>query len=496
VGLSVYKKKRSFKVTPEPKGKIIRNNTHLFIIQKHDASHLHYDFRLAINGVLKSWAVPKGPCLDPSVKRLAVEVEDHPLDYANFEGVIPQEKYGGGTVMVWDRGTWESEENLARAYKKGIMLFTLQGKKLQGAWHLIRTNRQSDKPQWLLFKGKDKFSKDLSNYDITLKKPSSVLTGKSLQEIENSTINLSKKFSAKLATFSNNKNSLSKFLTHPDKLLYIHKKITKLDLASYYYTVAEKLLPFIKNRPVTLVRCPAPGTTKCFYQKNWLQGMSKDITTTVKTSKGSSQYIMINNKSSLIAAAQLDILEIHPWLSKKDKLNYPDMLIFDLDPSPEIPWTKLVSAAFLIKNFFTSLHLKSFIKSTGKKGLHIVIPITRKNDFKLIKHYTKKIAGKLSVQFPDLFTFNLKKEKRKGRIFIDYLRNGYGATAIAPFSPRSNINATIAVPISWEKLKKSKKTILYTVKTINKYLKDYPNDPWEEFLKIRQSVNNKLLDNL
>ena len=183
VSLTEYRKKRSFKKTSEPKGKIKDKTGQIFVIQKHAASHLHYDFRLAINGVLKSWAVPKGPCLDSGVKRLAVEVEDHPLDYATFEGVIPKEEYGGGTVMVWDYGTWEADENLAQAHKKGVMNFNLHGEKIKGTWHLIRTNLNAAKPQWLLFKAKDKFSKLLDEYDVLEKKPRSVLTGRTMNQI-------------------------------------------------------------------------------------------------------------------------------------------------------------------------------------------------------------------------------------------------------------------------------------------------------------------------
>lgn len=183
MALKKYHKKRDFVESPEPKGKIKDKNVLLFVVQKHDASHLHYDFRLAINGVLKSWAVPKGPCLDPTVKRLAVEVEDHPLEYAAFEGAIPKGAYGGGTVMVWDYGGWEAETDLAKAYKKGEMKFTLYGEKLSGGWHLIRTKREANKPQWLLFKNDDAYSKKLNSYDVLKKQPNSALTDRTMTQI-------------------------------------------------------------------------------------------------------------------------------------------------------------------------------------------------------------------------------------------------------------------------------------------------------------------------
>lgn len=186
MGLKTYREKRNFKKTAEPKGKRIETTKKkpkkLFVVQKHAASHLHYDFRLELNGVLLSWAVPKGPCLDPAAKRLAVHVEDHPLEYGNFEGIIPKGQYGGGTVMLWDKGTWKpEEENPEAAYRKGSMTFSLQGKKLKGKWKLLRMNR-NDKT-WLLIKLKDDYAQAQRDYDVTLKKPDSVKTDLSIEEI-------------------------------------------------------------------------------------------------------------------------------------------------------------------------------------------------------------------------------------------------------------------------------------------------------------------------
>ncbi len=187
VPLEEYRGKRNFDVTAEPKGTRPRGgSTHdlAYVVQKHQASHLHYDFRLEWRGVLLSWAVPKGPSLDPSVKRLATRVEDHPLEYGNFEGVIPAGEYGGGTVMLWDRGTWTPEvEDVDAALKKGELKFTLLGEKLRGSWVLVRTRLGyggSAKPQWLLIKHRDRYA---STEDVLIKKPRSVLTNHSLAEI-------------------------------------------------------------------------------------------------------------------------------------------------------------------------------------------------------------------------------------------------------------------------------------------------------------------------
>jgi bifunctional non-homologous end joining protein LigD len=187
MSLDKYKEKRNFRISPEPSGKPhsgASSKRHLlYVIQKHRASQLHYDFRLEFKGVLLSWAVPKGPSLDPSVKRLAMQVEDHPLEYGNFEGVIPEGEYGGGTVMVWDTGEWVPESaNVEAALEKGDLKFTLQGKKLQGSWVLVRTRGFGSKPDksWLLIKHRDKYASDK---DITVSQPRSVLSKRLLAEI-------------------------------------------------------------------------------------------------------------------------------------------------------------------------------------------------------------------------------------------------------------------------------------------------------------------------
>lgn len=185
-GLAEYQRKRDFQATPEPNGAAapssLSHGKLLYVIQKHQASHLHYDFRLEWRGVLLSWAIPKGPSLDPSVKRLAAQVEDHPVEYANFEGVIPQGEYGAGTVMIWDSGTWAPEtEDVDAALRKGELKFTLYGKKLHGSWVLVRTKLGSSaKPQWLLIKHRDQFA---SSDDIEAEKPRSVASKRLMADI-------------------------------------------------------------------------------------------------------------------------------------------------------------------------------------------------------------------------------------------------------------------------------------------------------------------------
>ncbi len=189
--LEEYRRKRRFASTPEPQGGPVQNHSEQaagphrsYVVQKHDASRLHYDFRLELDGVLKSWAVPKGPCLDPSQKRLAVHVEDHPLEYAAFEGIVPEGEYGAGTVMIWDRGWWEPLADAAESYAAGMIRFRLHGQKLNGIWKLVRFRGRSDEgDNWLLIKSRDEQARPLTEFDILKESPDSVATGRSLEQI-------------------------------------------------------------------------------------------------------------------------------------------------------------------------------------------------------------------------------------------------------------------------------------------------------------------------
>lgn len=824
--LAKYKQKRNFKKTPEPKGKVSikKSSKLLYIIQKHAASHLHYDFRLELNGVLLSWAVPKGPCLDPSVKRLAMHVEDHPLEYGSFEGIIPKGQYGSGTVMLWDKGVWISEDdNPAQSYHQGSMKFILKGKKLKGLWKLIRINH--DDKTWLLIKAKDEFTESIKKYDITVEEPNSVVTDHTLDEIADTSRNVwgkkglekakikksivnkftpklnfnlkpsvvPKKISPQLATlvdkppsgkqwlheikfdgyriiaikskgktslFSrNNKDWTSKFksiaeevdkipienlifdgeivvldenkksdfqalqnalkdnsqnkfyyyifdliyydkynltdltllkrkeylkkvlnfssknlcysdhiagsgkeifekscelslegivskdstsqyeckrthtwlkskcikrqefviggytnphgarnnfgalllgtynkrgeliyngnvgtgftssslsslhkllqkyhsstnpfttrspkikeitwvkpvlvgeveftewtkggnlrhpsfkglrvdkksqhvtretpvlieninpvkkikypfkLTNPDKILYPEDKISKEDVAKYYENIQKWILPFISNRPLTLVRCPA-GYKECFYQKHITHSSPESLqSVTIKEKNGKSEYIYINNAAGLLALPQLGVLEVHPWGSRIEDIEHPDQIILDLDPSPEVPWKEVVAAAKDIKNHLLKFKLKSFVKTTGGKGLHVVVPIKPEYNWDEIKNFSKTFVTFLEKSKPEKYISKMSKQQRKGKIFIDYLRNQKGATAVAPYSTRARLHAPVSTPLAWNELTNNFYDTYYTISTVLARLKKLKTDPWKDFFKTRQSLN-------
>lgn len=240
MGLRIYQKKRNFEKTPEPKDKKKKTggSQNLYVIQKHAASHLHYDFRLEIDGVLKSWAVPKGPSLDPTVKRLAVQVEDHPIKYGSFEGVIPAGQYGGGTVMLWDKGEWETEDPVTKAYQQGNLTFVLHGKKLKGKWKLVKI--RNNEKNWLLMKIADKEARSAKNHDILDDKPLSVLSNKSLEKINNE----SKKDSSKK---TNNEKKINKLQSEKIKL----QGITNAKIAKIPAKVSPQLATLVEEAPNT-----------------------------------------------------------------------------------------------------------------------------------------------------------------------------------------------------------------------------------------------------
>lgn len=831
-----YHRKRDFKRTSEPFGKK-KKSAHklIYLIQKHAASHLHYDFRLEFEGVLKSWAVPKGPSLDPKVKHLAVHVEDHPIQYATFEGIIPEGEYGGGTVMVWDSGYWQSlDEDPKKAYHSGNMSIELHGKKLQGRWKLIRTSRgTNNKEQWLLFKINDQYSRPESDYDITKQEPESAKTGRTLQqikedadriwtrkgerkekkspvkkkypritlsnlsgavktnlshiyrpelatlvskpplgdqwlheikwdgyrllaEVRNKTVTLltrrgndwthhfpalaqaianlkfkdivldgeivaldkklqanfqllqnsleepaikspliyyvfdvlyyngydlqsmqlidrknllksileahsstthvryndhiigngevvyknacdislegiiSKKLTSHynqrrtkdwlkikctrrqefvvggytdpkssreyfgallLGYFSNSdfiycgkvgtgftqaslkelSKTLKKYeqknnpfvsypekntrhihwlkpvlvaeidylsmteeglLRHPsfkglrsdkkaaavsleeakempknisskviftnlEKVLYPQLGVTKYDLARYYESVSDWIIPHIKNRPLTLVRCPHGTSAKCFYQKHFNESVPKTLKQVdIKENDDVEPYIYTTNLDGILGTVQMGVLELHPWGSLVKNVEKPDRIIFDLDPAPDVAWSELKKCALLLREFLMQLGLKSFVKTTGGKGLHIVVPIKPTLVWNEIRDFTKRIADLMVELSPNAYIATMSKSKRVGKIFIDYLRNSRGATSVAPYSTRAKPHANIAVPLYWDELDSDIRPDTFTILNINERLKELKKDPWEEMLETKQSITIKMRKSL
>jgi bifunctional non-homologous end joining protein LigD len=850
--LAEYRSRRDFAKTPEPAPKRNKKAGNSFVIQKHAATRTHFDFRLELDGVLKSWAVTKGPSFDTAQKRLAVRTEDHPLEYGGFEGVIPKGEYGGGPVMLWDRGTWEPVGDPHKGLAKGHLDLVLHGERLKGEWHLVRMKkdkRGGKRENWLLIKASDDYAKEGSeptqDYDTSVESGRSmeqILNGesavwtsnrsktpgakkgasktssgkrwhgkppppsrkatapefispqlaslddevpegddwihevkfdgyriqarkdgdrvtlysrsgldwtarfpaiaealnklpakkalidgeaafvlesgltdfKSLQEhidtdhpairyyafdlleLDGKSLMkepllerkeaLQKLFSKKnlpdrlvysdhiegqgeaffgqacrtelegiiskranapyksgrsktwlkvkcgrraefviggyskssaqgrpfasllLGTFQDGdfvfagkvgtgfntadmkrladkfaplKRKTSPFvevpsadqrdavwltpklvceiaftewtkdgrlrhpsfqglredkpaedvtrdppdkeigemaektvdapakaiqekggkpqdefdgvtLTNPDRVLFPQQDLTKRDIAEYYQSVAEAMLPYVVNRPISLVRCPEGRTKECFFQRHAMRGMSKAIKEVfIPGGETKKKYLYIDDAAGLFSLVQIGVLEIHDWGVSLKNIDKPDRVVFDLDPDEGFDFESLKDAAVETRDFLADLGLKSFLKSTGGKGLHVVAPITARAGWDEVKEFCKAVADALVTARGDRYTANMSKRARKGKIFVDYLRNQRGGSAIVNFSTRAREGAPVACPLRWDELSGLKSPSPYTVKTLPQRLASLKDDPWEGFFKTRQSITKK-----
>jgi bifunctional non-homologous end joining protein LigD len=775
--LEKYNTKRDFKKTQEPKGASgKKSKAPIFVVQKHAATRLHWDFRLELDGVLKSWAVTNEPIPDPNVKRLAVRVEDHPLSYAGFSGDIPKGQYGGGHVDIWDNGYWQPLEDPHEGLKKGKLGFILSGKRMKGHWNLVKMRNEGKRENWLLIKGKndeaeisvskekkpraipksvlksprkksavtynpelalrvDKPPEDSEwlheiKYDgyralLSIKNGKATITTrggqdwterfpeivKAAEKIKSKTCAidgeivvykddgttdfsllqqtlsgdlqkpmhfiafdlllldnkdykkkpllerkkaLEKLLKAKMdaisysdhvigqgqkffneankihveGIISKNINSsyvggrngewlkikieqneefviggilrrsddpkrvgavlLGQFekgkfaykgksgtgfpkllsdqilknakslivktspftaglkpkeskvdwlkpklvcminyteltkdglvrhgvfkglredkppqevksekieaflssdpvidgvkITHPDRVVYPEEGYTKLDVAKYYDRIADDILPYLKGRPVSIIRCPDGLVKKCFFQRHVSGKSAEEITQLpIKEKETGEAYFSIDTKKALLSMVQFGAIEFHPWGSKDPNFGKADRLIFDLDPDPKIDFPSIKAVAFLIKERLEKIKLTSFVKTTGGKGLHIVVSIKPEHDWDTIKKFCKDFVQDLEKDFPDAFTSNTLKTARKGKIFLDYLRNDETSTAVAPFSLRARAGAPASIPLTWAQLKNMKS--LNIPSPIKSDVKKYTSS-WED-------INNK-----
>lgn len=838
MGLQQYWKKRDFNVTQEPRGEVEVSGQQLrFFIQEHHARRLHYDFRLELQGTLKSWAVPKGPSLDPHDKRLAVEVEDHPLTYGHFEGDIPAGQYGAGHVMLWDQGTWEAIGDPVQGYQAGSLKFQLHGHKLQGKWALVRMKpRQGNRekqPNWLLIKEDDDHARHGTEAQITETRPESVsdLGNVSDQKSSNkrqssrkhslpaapktATSRMPDTYQPQLATlvahapdgdqwlselkydgyraltriqqgkvnmFTRNghdwsakwptlvkalsavpaesawldgevvaiqddgsisfqalqnamrlgeKANLAYFifdllylnghelsqqplharkallqsllaeqaavdpaqpnplhysdhmvghaqeafrhaclhglegiivkqadspyqqqrsrdwlkvkcgqrqefviggytepagsrelfgalllgtydekgmlryagrvgtgfkqetlklvakhfaslrsekpafinpprgqdargvhwlkprlvaeikfaqwtdeglvrhasfvglrsdkparqitqeiaqeieqvpekatrtasaphaavagvsLSKPAKVLFTEDGFTKLDIAQHYADVETWILPYLQDRPLSIVRCPDGYQHNCFFQKHVTKGSHQHLKLVQLEADGKQpEYFIANTLPAVIELVQLGVLELHAWGSCYPDIHLADRLIFDLDPAPGVAWERVTEAALLLRGLLEELGLRSFVKTTGGKGLHVEVPIKPEHPWEVVKAFSRGVANHLETQIPDRFTANMSKKKREGRIFVDYLRNSHGATAVAPYSTRAKAGAPVATPLHWEEVGADIHAHTFNIRNIGQRLAQLESDPWQDYLKLKQRLSHKTI---
>jgi bifunctional non-homologous end joining protein LigD len=288
-------------------------------------------------------------------------------------------------------------------------------------------------------------------------------------------------------------------LSKVDKVLFPDQAITKGDLGDYYMNAAEFLLPYARNRPVTMHRYPDGIDGKDFYQKeipdyfpDWIR------TATVKVEgSGKQSQVVCDNAATLLYLVDQGCITPHVWLSRKDKLDYPDRMIFDLDP-PGDDFDSVRSASFILKEFLERLELTPYVMTTGSKGVHVVVPLSRRQNYDRVRDLARRIASRLAEEHPDTLTDSMKKSGRRGRLFIDYLRNAYGQTAVLPLAVRARPGAPVATPLDWDELKDKKlNSQTYTIKNIFRRL-SRKKDPWEGMMRHARSIEkaDEKLDSL
>ena len=510
--LAPYRAKRDFSSTPEPEGTVPRRRGKAlsFVVQKHDATRLHYDFRLELGGVLKSWAVTRGPSLDPAEKRLAVEVEDHPLEYGGFEGRIAS-GYGAGTVLLWDRGWWEPDsEDPAGALEEGRLRFTLHGERLRGGWHLLRMRPRGrgGRNNWLLIKDEDAEARPGDGDALLREASGSVLSGRSLEAIAGKpaapeaprrgaapkagVAPAPPKPRAPSAAASGASSGTRAVvsgvvLSHPDKLLWPEEGITKRDLAEYMAAVTPRLFPWVEGRPLSLLRAPDGIGGERFFQRHGGRGVSR-LLSQVTPRGEDAPLLQVDKPEALVGLAQWGALEIHPWPARSATITRPDRLILDLDPAEDLPFGAVVEAALALRQRVEALGLVPFCKTTGGKGLHLVMPVTGAS-WKRLHEVAGRICEALEQEAPDRFTTSSAKAERGGRIFLDFQRNARGASAVAAWSPRARPGATVSMPLAWGEVTPGLDPKAFTIRTAPGRLKGA--DPWTAFEASARPLSRK-----
>jgi len=446
---------------------------------------LHYDFRLELDGVLVSWAVPKGPTLDPGVRRGAFKVEDHPLEYFDFEGVIPAGEYGGGDVIVWDAGSWaphgkDEQTDPARAIAAGELHLELAGQKLHGVFVLVRTGTDSGgKESWLLLHKHDDFA--VSGWDAE-DHPKSVLTGRTNDEVKADPDRLwrsdlpADQAAIPLKPAGPTEDELRELdelrssgswqifgrelrVTNLEKVLFPARTgqppVTKRELLRYTACIAPTVLPYLKQRALNMHRFPGGAETKGFWQKelpshapDWLPRWDNP-----DADPGESRtYLVADEPAALLWAANFGALEWHAWTSRVDRPQAPTYALIDLDPGRTTSWDDLLVLARLHRTAFEHLGIVARPKLTGRRGIQIWIPIAPGPSFDEVRDWVEQLSRTVGAVVPELVSWKWQVSDRGGLARLDYTQNAINKTLVAPYSPRAAPGAPVSAPIDWDEL--------------------------------------------
>lgn len=469
---------RDFGRTPEPAGGTTEAGPGplRFVVQRHRASRLHYDLRFEMGGVLASWAVPRGPTLDPAARRNAVHVEDHPIEYLDFEGVIPAGEYGGGDVIVWDIGTWEpaKTDDPVAAVAAGELHAEVHGEKLRGRLVLIRRDRDGGgKEQWLLLHKKDAFS--VPGWDPE-EHPRSVLSGRTNDEVLADPDRLwrsdqpAARASVVLRTPPVSSGELAALdalgsrgewevfgrtlrLTNLDKDLF--GGVTKRELVRYAAQVAPTVLPYVTGRAMNLHRVPGGVGTKGFWHKqlpdhapDWLPRWDNPAAEDDEVHT----YLVVDEPAALVWAANFGALEWHAWTSRTDAPQLPTYALVDIDPGPDTTWEDVLTLARLHRTALEHLGVTARAKVTGRRGIQIWIPIAPGPSFAETRAWVEQLSRAVGGVVPELVSWQWQVRERHGAARLDYTQNAINKTLVAPYSPRAMPGAPVSAPVDWSEL--------------------------------------------
>ena len=458
-------------------------------MQRHRARRLHYDFRLEVDGVLASWAVPKGPTLDPARRRQAIHVEDHPVEYFAFEGVIPAGEYGGGDVIVWDWGRWAPAEGAdpAKAIAGGELHFDLEGERLRGRFVLVRTDRaapRQGKEQWLLIHKHDEHA--VQGWDAEAF-PASVKTGRTNDEVAAAPEALwrsarpaaeaEQRLGVEVPSWEGPANdelaALDALpaqgewelagrvlhLTNLDKVLFPgqpgESPLTKRDLIGYAARIGPWLLPYLWDRPLNLHRYPDGVGEAGFWHKavpahapHWLGRWHND-----EAGEGETRcYAVADSLPALAWLANYGAVEVHPWTSSVRDPREPTWALIDIDPGPGTSWDDVVLLAQLYHTALEHLQMAGCPKVTGQRGIQVWVPIAGGCTFDDTRAWVESLSRAIGRTVPELVSWAWGKADRQGRARLDYTQNAINKTLVAPFSPRPSAGAPVSVPIGWDEL--------------------------------------------
>jgi bifunctional non-homologous end joining protein LigD len=528
--LETYQKMRDFSRTAEPAGGDSPGDADApdglrFIVQRHRATRLHYDFRLEVDGVLASWAVPKGPTLDPKARRMAVHVEDHPIEYADFEGVIPAGEYGGGDVIVWDRGTWVPDtDDPAAAIEKGSLHFDLHGEKLAGHFALVRRDRGSGgKEQWLLFHKDDEAA--VPGWDAE-DHPHSVKSGRTNDEVRDAPDALwhSDRPAAEAeeaivrswpevptwegptddelaaldalgakGTWEVQGHELA--LTNLDKPLFPGRDgeppITKRELIRYHACVAPTILRHLWGRPLNTNRFPNGVDKPGFWHKEVPNHAPAWITRWHHDEAGAGEtewYAVPDSVGTMVWLANFASIELHPWTSRTVDIHQPTYVLFDIDPGRTTPWEDVLVMARLHRTALDHLGVDGLPKVTGQRGIQVWCPIAPGYTFEQTRGWAETVSKAIGKMVPEMVSWAWTKSDRGGKARLDYTQNVKNKTLVAPYSARPAPGAPVSVPIEWDELDDPDlRPDRWTVRTVLDRITEV-GDPFERLVGMEQRL--------